>query len=75
MPMTESVPLIWRGIGIGRGVNGYETHGCHGNELPVLHYHKIRVIYPYPFLVVINQLFSWIIFMNGRIYILNGFPG
>ena len=27
-------------------------------ELPVLHYHGIMVIYPYPFLVVITQLFS-----------------
>ena len=26
--------------------------------LPVLHYHKIMVIYPYPFLVVMTQLFS-----------------
>ena len=25
---------------------------------PVLHYHEIMVIYPYPFLVVITQLFS-----------------
>ena len=26
--------------------------------LPVMHYHEIMVIYPYPFLVVITQLFS-----------------
>ena len=32
--------------------------GQHRWELPVLHYHKIMVIYPYPFLVVITQLFS-----------------
>ena len=31
--------------------------------LPVLCYHKIMVIYPYPFLVAINLLFSWIIFI------------
>ena len=30
----------------------------HKWDLPVLHYHKIMVIYPYPFLVVITQLFS-----------------
>ena len=30
----------------------------HRWELPVLHYHKIMVIYPHPFFVVINQLFS-----------------
>ena len=30
----------------------------HRWDLPVLHYHKIMVIYPYPFLVVITQLFS-----------------
>ena len=43
-------------------------------ELPVLHYHKIMVIYPYPFLVVIIQLFSCIIFINGCICILTGLP-
>ena len=32
-------------------------------ELPILHYHKIMVIYPYPFLGVISQLFTWIIFI------------
>ena len=37
----------------GSGVN-------HRWDLPVLHYHEIMVIYPYPFLVVITQLFSWI---------------
>ena len=30
----------------------------HGWELPVLHYHEIMVIYPYPFLVVITPLIS-----------------
>ena len=36
----------------------------HRWDLPVLHYHKIMVIYPYPFLVVIIKLFSCIIFIN-----------
>ena len=44
----------------------------HRWNLPVLHYHEIMVIYPYPFLVVINQLFSWIIFITGCICILTG---
>ena len=44
-------------------------------ELPVIHYHKIMVIYHYPFLVVITQLFSCIIFINGCICILTGSPG
>ena len=30
----------------------------HRWELPVLHYHEILVIYPYPFFVVITLLFS-----------------
>ena len=47
----------------------------HKRELPVLHYHKIMVIYPYPFLVVIDQFLSWIIFMNNRICILTGSSG
>ena len=36
---------------------------------------RIMVIYPYPFLVVITQLFSWIIFINYCICILTGSPG
>ena len=44
-------------------------------DLPVLHYHKILVIHPYPFLVVITQLFSWIILINDCIFILTGSPG
>ena len=43
-------------------------------ELPVSYYHKIIVIYPYPFLVVINLFFSWIIFINDYICILTGSP-
>ena len=31
---------------------------AHRWDLPVLHYHKIMIIYPYPFLVVITLLFS-----------------
>ena len=46
----------------------------HRWDLPVLSYHKIMVIYPYPFLVVITQLFSWIIFINDCIRILTGAP-
>ena len=42
----------------------------HRWEIPVLHYHKIVVIYPYPFFVVITQLFSWIISINDCICIL-----
>ena len=47
----------------------------HRWHLPVLHYNKIMVIYPYPFLLVITQLFSWIIFINYCIRILTGPPG
>ena len=43
--------------------------------LPVLYDDKIMLIYPYPFLVVINLFFSWVICINGCICILNGFPG
>ena len=43
-------------------------------DLPILCYHKIMVIYPYPFLVVITLLFSWIIFINDCICILTGSP-
>ena len=32
--------------------------GRHRWDLPVLRYHEILVIYPYPFLVIITQLFS-----------------
>ena len=33
------------------------------------------IIYPYPFLVVITQLFSWTIFIPDCICILTGSPG
>ena len=46
----------------------------HGWDLPVFHYHEIMLIYPYPFLVAITQLFSWIIFINDCICILTGSP-
>ena len=47
----------------------------HRWELTVLYYHKIMVIYHYPFFVVITQLFSWIILINDCICILTGSPG
>ena len=58
-------------------LNGSEILGTGGHrwELPVLHYQKIMAIYPYPFLVVITQLFSWIIFIHDCICILTGSHG
>ena len=47
----------------------------HRRELPVLCYHEIMVIYPYLFLVIITQLFSWLIFINDCICLLTGSPG
>ena len=47
----------------------------HRWDLPILHYHEIMVIFPYPFFVVITQLFSCIIFINDCICILTGSPG
>ena len=47
----------------------------HRWDLPVLRYHKVMVIYPYHFLVVIDQLFSCIIFINDCICTLTGSPG
>ena len=44
-------------------------------ELPILHYQKIMVICPYPFLMVVTQLFSWIMCINYCICILTGSPG
>ena len=41
-------------------------------ELPILPHHKIMVIYPYSCLVVITQLFSWIIFINDCIWLSTG---
>ena len=46
----------------------------HRWDLPVLHYHKIMVIYHYPVFVVITQFFSCIIPMNDCICILTGPP-
>ena len=43
-------------------------------ELPVLRYHKIMVIYPYPFSVVITLLLYYIVFINDYICILTGAP-
>ena len=56
----------------GRGGIPSSTHRW---ELPVIHYHKIMVIYHYPFVVVIIQFFSWIILINDCICILTGSPG
>ena len=47
----------------------------HRWDLTVLRYHEIMVTYPYPFLVVITQFFSCIIFINDCICILTGSPG
>ena len=47
----------------------------HRWDLLALRYHEMMVIYPYPFLLVINQLFSCIIFINDGICILTGSPG
>ena len=47
-------------------------HRC---ELPVIHYHQIMVIYPYPLLVVITQFFYSITFINDCICILTGSSG
>ena len=44
----------------------------HRLDLPVLRYHEIMVIYPYPFFVVITQFLSCIIFINDCICILTG---
>ena len=48
----------------------YPSRGNHIWELPVIHFHKIRLIYPYHFLLVITLLLSYIIFMNDSICIL-----
>ena len=56
----------------GRVLDAYDNHRW---DLPVLHYHEIMVIYPYPFLVVITLLLFWIIFINDCICILTGSPG
>ena len=54
--------------------NRYFPSSRHRWELPVLRYHKIMAIYPYPFLVVITQLIYWIIFINDCIFILTVSP-
>ena len=56
-------------ISFSSGVEG------HRRELTVICYPILMVIYPYPFLVVITQLFSSIIIINDCIYILTGSPG
>ena len=47
----------------------------HRRKLPVLHYHEIMIIGPYPFLMAITLLFSCIIFINDCISILTVSPG
>ena len=47
----------------------------HTRELLIIYCRKIMVIYLYPFLVVITQFFSCIIFIDDCICILNGSPG
>ena len=47
----------------------------HRGELPVFYYHKIMVMYPYPFVVLITLLLSWIIFINDFICIWTDSPG
>ena len=42
----------------GRGVVCLDWGWQHEWELSVIHYHEIKVIYHYPFLVVITELFS-----------------
>ena len=53
----------------------HNTTWRHRWELPILHYHYIMAIYPYPFFVVIILFFSWIIFINYCICIFTGPPG
>ena len=50
------------------------TPSVHIWELPVFYYNEIMVTYPYPFFLVINQLFSCIICTNDCICILTGSP-
>ena len=51
------------------------SSATHKWQLTFLRYHEIMVIYHYPFLVVITQLFSGIIFINDYICILTVSPG
>ena len=44
-------------------------------DLPVFHNHRVMVIYPYPFFVVITQFLACIIFINDCKHILTGSPG
>ena len=52
----------------------WEPEGKHIWELTIIHCHKIMENYPYPFLVVISQFFSLVIFINDCICILTGSP-
>ena len=59
------------------------TYPPHGKELPVIHYHEIMVIYPYPFcgnypIIVLDNIyellcmyingFTWIVFFDNCIW-------
>ena len=62
--VPEVLHYTWVNITLLRGNDIYLTicwmwAMCvtHRWEFPILHYHKIMVIYPYPFFAVINQLF------------------
>ena len=65
---------VWNTTALLYAHHQYTETGQHRWNLPVLCYHKIMVIYPYPFLVVITQFLSCIIFINDCICILNGSP-
>ena len=69
VPVNSSAPSVTKRLVIST------SSVKHRWDLTVLHYHKIMVIYPHPFLVVINQLFACIIFINDCICILSGSTG
>ena len=72
LPATVDIPPAWleadeRGVPQSDKIEQYLDHPpprithlplTHRWELPVLRYHKILLTYPYPFFVVITQLFS-----------------
>ena len=67
--------LLWKQVRLeGSTTNRTASAGRYIWDLPVLCYHEIMVIYPYPFLVAITQLFFWIIFINDCICILTSSP-
>ena len=56
-------------------LSNFGSKSMHRRKLTVIRYQNIMVIFTYPFLVVITQLFSLIIFINDFTYILTGSPG